>query len=161
MPDKTTETITRTCFIWYPTRDVPATRICTAWFEILRVGVGENQTTSFNMLIDTRAAKKGGKYQASSFLNTYLSQALSPIQELGVKETKQAFDPVPIETPPECLDLFFETLAGMLEDRNANPSQLDKAAMVALAQSAYLEASTPKKPPTPPPIVGLGRTRRL
>jgi hypothetical protein len=145
-----------------PTRNpLRATRIRTAWFEILGVGEGSNQATSFNMVVDTRAAKKGGKHQSNSFENRFLSKALMPIQELGVKETETFFDPVPIETPPEWLDSFFETLAGMLEDRNIIPVQLNETEMRALAQAAYLEASTPKTPPKPPPIMGLGWKKRL
>jgi hypothetical protein len=161
MVDKTTQQISRTCFAWHPTKDVPSTRKRTAWFEILRVGDGGNQTTSFNAIVDTRAAKKGGKHQSNSFENRYCSKFLSPIQELGIKVAEASFEPVPIETPPEWLDSFFETLAGMLEDERIIPSQLKEVEMRALAQAAYLEVTTPKAPPTPPPITALGIKKRL
>jgi len=84
-----------------------------------------------------------------------------PIQELGIIMSEAYFDPVLIETPPKWLDSFFETLAGMLEEKDIIPSQLKMVAMTALAQAAYLDVTTPKAPPTPPPITALGIKKRL
>ena len=141
---KTTETISRTCFAWQPTHDVPSTRIRTTWFEILRTADG---STSFNAVEDTRAARKGGKYQRMISMNEFFSNVLTQNQELGIKASESTFDSVPISTPPELLDSFFEKLAGLLEKNNRSISQKNKTEITKLAEEAYLEATTPNKPP--------------
>ena len=155
MVEKTTQDISRTCFAWQPTHEVPKTRKSIAWFEILRSDDVTSPTTTFNVNVETRSATDPKKCYRLDFSNAQVAMALQPIRELGIKADGSGFDPVVVETPPDWLDSFFETLAGLFEQAGMAPSQISVPELAAFGQRAYLSVTT-RDPPKPPPVVGHG-----
>ena len=154
MVKRTDQTISRTCFVWKPTHDVPKTRECVAWIEILRI----DGKVSYNALSITDSVKKDGKFQKNTVYNVILSHVLATIKEIGVKETKIGFEPVSIDPAPEWIEEFFEILARMLEAKNKTLGQFEMAGLEVLVEAAYMEAKIPK---TLPPATQFGPPREF
>lgn len=163
MVDKTTEKVTRTCFAWEVTHDVPRTQKAKAWFEILRIDDGSGTvTTSFIVLVDTRAIKEGGKKQTIRYCTRSVANVLMRIQDLGIEVKGVFYDPALINTPQPWLDRFFEVLASLLESKSKAPCHVGKEELFSMAENAFLKVTEKVEPPTAPPVVGFGgRVKRL
>lgn len=152
MVDKTTEQITRTCFAWRPTYEVPANREVIAWFEILRISDGARETTTLNVLREIRPKSKARKSYKTYIENSFVERELMKIEAFGIVPIASPLHPIVIATPPSWLDSYFECLASKLEATRKAAGQLTAESFAALVQDAVVLTTTPK---APPPMVSL------
>lgn len=152
MVDKTTEQITRTCFAWRPTYEVPANREVIAWFEILRSSDGAHETTTLNVLREIRPKSKARKSYKTYIENSFVGQGLMTVKTFGIAPLGAPLHPIVITTPPPWLDSYFECLASKLETRGRTAVQLTAENFAALVHETEIFITTPK---APPPMVGL------
>jgi hypothetical protein len=152
MVDKTTEQITRTCFAWRPTYEVPANKEVIAWFEILRSSDGAHEATTLNVVREIRPKRKAGKSYKTYIENSFVAPRLMTIETFGIAPLVSPLHPIVIATPPPWLDSYFECLASKLEAAGKSAVQFTAENFAALVQDTVILITTPK---APPPMVSL------